>query len=67
MSKSKDEILKATHSGEVFDWIQENPDLLDKDVGDYFNKLCKQEYLDWCKQQGVDPDGHWDIRPTKIK
>ncbi|MEG2842974.1 MAG: hypothetical protein RR900_05770 [Ruthenibacterium sp.] len=67
MNKSKDDILKETDVHVVFVWMKENPLLADKEVCDYFNKLRLEGYQNWCCEEGLDPDIHWDFTPQKSK
>ena len=57
--KTKEEILKAETAKEVLAWIKENSGLFDRDVGEFFNKLVREEF-----EAGIpnyDPHTHYDV------
>jgi len=64
--KTKEEILKAQKSSDVWRWIIEEPSPLDGDpeVIEYFNRLRDKELREWVGPS-YDPETHYDFALRK--
>ena len=65
--KTKEEILKAEKSSDVWRWIVAVPDeLVDEEVCQYFSFLREKEFREYIGPD-YDPETHYDIPRRKKK
>ena len=59
---TKEEILQATRSSDVWKWIQNHPDEDHTEAAKLFNELCRKEFeRDFPKEYA--PGTHLDLSP----